>query len=143
MLRHHFEQLYTWEIDYFHTKLNAHCNILILYAHYISFSQELSSGLKIEVAEKLSDLNVSNFVMTPVKVCRWNHPVTSTSVIFFVDDNCSYFSCLRGTMHLRGLMYQSVSSMSWKSITHTRYVSWTMHLLSHILFFFLIPYVFS
>ncbi|KAM0830288.1 hypothetical protein ACQ4PT_066302 [Festuca glaucescens] len=28
---------------------------------------ELASGLKSEVAEKLSDLNISNFVMTPVK----------------------------------------------------------------------------
>ncbi|GJN17047.1 hypothetical protein PR202_gb04085 [Eleusine coracana subsp. coracana] len=31
------------------------------------FGKELASGLKSEVADKLSDLNVSNFVMTPVK----------------------------------------------------------------------------
>jgi DNA polymerase alpha subunit A len=51
-------------------------NILLAYLQHYSLSitylllQELASGLKSEIADKLSDLNVSNFVMTPVKVSR-------------------------------------------------------------------------
>jgi DNA polymerase alpha subunit A len=74
----------------FHTILNAHCSTLILYAYCLSSCQELASGLKSEVADKLSDLNISNFVMTPVKVCRqsllWEAPCNFHSCIFCLSE---------------------------------------------------------
>jgi hypothetical protein len=73
--------------------------------------------LKSEVADKLSDLNVSNFAMTPVKVSKRKSTIKGSyshmlSDFYLSEANLLYLACLRGTMPLRELIYQMGNSMS-------------------------------
>ncbi|XBI30401.1 hypothetical protein VPH35_054156 [Triticum aestivum] len=108
---------------------------------------ELSSGLKIEVAEKLSDLNVSNFVMTPVKrnyafertdvpigeqyVLKINYPYKDPAVP--ADLRGEHFHALLGTNNSAlelFLIKRKIKGPSWLSISKfvacpsTQRVSW-------------------
>ncbi|GJM92444.1 hypothetical protein PR202_ga08918 [Eleusine coracana subsp. coracana] len=85
---------------------------------------ELASGLKSEVADKLSDLNVSNFVMTPVKR---NYAFERTDLPngeqYVLKINYPYKVCLlpihclkksyNSKMFRAILLYQQTSEVSW------------------------------
>ncbi|XP_037414948.1 DNA polymerase alpha catalytic subunit-like isoform X2 [Triticum dicoccoides] len=108
---------------------------------------ELSSGLKSEIADKLSDLNVSNFVMTPVKrnyafertdvpigeqyVLKVNYPYKDPAVP--ADLRGKYFHALLGTNNSAlelFLIKRKIKGPSWLSISKfvacpsTERVSW-------------------
>ncbi|KAM0888072.1 hypothetical protein ACQ4PT_028574 [Festuca glaucescens] len=108
---------------------------------------ELASGLKSEVAEKLSNLNISNFVMTPVKrnyafertdiptgeqyVLKINYPYKDTAVPS--DLRGEHFHVLLGTNNSAlelFLVKRKIKGPSWLSISKfvtcpsTQRVSW-------------------
>ncbi|XP_051226430.1 DNA polymerase alpha catalytic subunit [Lolium perenne] len=108
---------------------------------------ELASGLKSEVAEKLSDLNISNFVMTPVKrnyafertdiptgeqyVLKINYPYKDTAVPS--DLRGEHFHALLGTNNSAlelFLVKRKIKGPTWLSISKfvtcpsTQRVSW-------------------
>ncbi|KAM0855535.1 hypothetical protein ACQ4PT_049707 [Festuca glaucescens] len=108
---------------------------------------ELASGLKREVAEKFSDLNISNFVMTPVKrnyafertdiptgeqyVLKINYPYKDTVVPS--DLRGEHFHALLGTNNSAlelFLVKRKIKGPSWISISKfvtcpfTQRVSW-------------------
>ncbi|KAM0843787.1 hypothetical protein ACQ4PT_057484 [Festuca glaucescens] len=108
---------------------------------------ELASGLKSEVAEKLSDLNISNFVMTPVKrnyafermdiptgeqyVLKINYPYKDMAVPS--DLRGEHFHALLGTNNSAlelFLVKRKIKGPSWLSISKfvtcpsTQRVSW-------------------
>ncbi|KAM0843858.1 hypothetical protein ACQ4PT_057427 [Festuca glaucescens] len=111
------------------------------------FGKELASGLKSEVAEKLSDLNISNFVMTPVKrnyafertdiptgeqyVLKINYPYKDMAVPS--DLRGEHFHALLGTNNSAlelFLVKRKIKGPSWLSISKfvtcpsTQRVSW-------------------
>ncbi|XBI20461.1 hypothetical protein VPH35_061752 [Triticum aestivum] len=108
---------------------------------------ELSSGLKSEIADKFSDLNVSNFVMTPVKrnyafertdvpigeqyVLKINYPYKNPAVP--ADLRGEHFHALLGTNNSAlelFLIKRKIKGPSWLSISKflacpsTQRVSW-------------------
>ncbi|KAJ1286388.1 hypothetical protein BS78_03G349500 [Paspalum vaginatum] len=108
---------------------------------------ELASGLKSEIAEKLSDLNVSNFVMTPVKrnyafertdlpngeqyVLKINYPYKDSALP--ADLRGEHFHALLGTNSSAlelFLIKRKIKGPSWLSVSKfvtrpsTQQVSW-------------------
>ncbi|KAF8758225.1 hypothetical protein HU200_010591 [Digitaria exilis] len=95
---------------------------------------ELASGLKSEIADKLSDLNVSNFVMTPVKrnyafertdlpngeqyVLKINYPYKDPALP--ADLRGEYFHALLGTSNSAlelFLIKRKIKGPSWLSVS--------------------------
>ncbi|KAF8717128.1 hypothetical protein HU200_026243 [Digitaria exilis] len=108
---------------------------------------ELASGLKSEIADKLSDLNVSNFVMTPVKrnyafertdlpngeqyVLKINYPYKDPALP--ADLRGEYFHAMLGTNNSAlelFLIKRKIKGPSWLSVSKfvtrpsTQRVSW-------------------